>query len=1495
MSQSEFNDAFYGKFWVSYKTFRTTCIDNMGELEKMLEAEEAEFNEIEKLKREREQIEKDMQLKEQEQIEREKQLKEQEQIERERQLKETGVIERETDKDNQTEEETVNEGNASDTSLVFTGSDSSSEQQGESSSPRYDSDADGTQQNEDVWDTEDDHFRPSSDTVILATIQHLDTHDSVDIFANMFVHDQTHPAHPESISDIANHISQEMVDVVVLVILAKFGGKLIVGTCRHLGYLVYYKNYIETLKEQVKKLKARSQEVNQDVEEARRNGEIVVPGVYQWIKDVEIIYNDSSSFLNIEVQEGKSKCTDWFLNIKKRYTLSKKAKKKTDEVTNLTDARFNKISNPTLPLAVGERSTQDYKIFESRIPIMNQLIKFLKDESKHIISICGMGGSGKTTMVLKEVSRRGEWVKFFDEIIMAVVSKEHNLVKVQEDLAEWLGFKFKATNMEGRANELWKRLLQSKKGNLVILDDVWKNIDWDKIGIPFGEKYNNCKVILTSRSQDACNAMGCHDILTLDTLTESETWSLLGEIVGDSLQHDSELCETASKISKRCGGLPSAVVCLGRALKDKRKEVWNDTLKKLQNSMVPENIEGVKEYVYQSLQVSYDLLEDVETKKIFLLCCVYPEYANIPLEALVRCGMGLDFYKGVEFFINVRDRVHTLIDKLRSRFLLLSGDRKSTVKVHIVLLTVGISVASMLEPHLEPFSAAVVHEDRWPKGMKNGNYSAVSVVSNEISELPPDGLSFHKVELLQLACPKLSLEKLKTMFGRMKVAKVFEIWNMSLFSLSSFLDSLPREMVTLCMNCNIKNIGDIKAEEFVKLEILSLGNSYIKELPEQMGRFTKLRLLDMSSCRGLERISPGVISSLTQLEELDTGSKLWGNEEESDARLTELDSLEHLIYLGIHIKSIDILLQTSIFGKLKRYVIDVGVHLEKARSFSNRMLLLRLENTKIPLGGGIDKLLRKTTEKVFLTGDGMKMALEELVPSGFQQVKTLTAESCNSAEVEYLSDSSYSSNEAGVFSNLEKLSMEKIWHLKGIIRHDDRRLPDKSFSRLRKIRLYSLPEMTHLFTQSVAVNLVHLESLHVEYCTIMKQVILNPRPTEPSTFENKIMFPRFTELVLNDVSNLVCFSHGINLQIEFPLLKVLKLEYLQNFHAFCPEEINLANMVNYKGNIQSLVDDKVNLSSLAELTITNIGNIKYVWCGYLENLVHLQGLYIQFCQYDGTSDFDSTALGIEHVEFPLLRVLRLCWLTHFKSFCSEDKTGWPSSVFNDKVMFPSLETLEISELDSVEELWPNQLQTSQFCKLKSLRVEKCQKLVSIFKSDLQALFPSLEKLEVEKCDLLKEVWSSKAAPIRNLKDVLVYDCPKLRNMCSCSTFKGLSNLMSIDISCCKTMEAVVSDEHKDYGVLSVDKLEQLKLELLPNLNSFSPTKCDMELPELRHVIVNNCPDIHTFSGSSSITTPKLEFAVVDNAKTWLGDLNKTMQRFSKKEKKQNHAAPLVIC
>ncbi|MFS7906432.1 hypothetical protein Hanom_Chr01g00059111 [Helianthus anomalus] len=96
------------------------------------------------------------------------------------------------------------------------------------------------------------------------------------------------------------------------------------------------------------------------------------------------------------------------------------------------------------------------------------------------------------------------------------------------------------------------------------------------------------------------------------------------------------------------------------------------------------------------------------------------------------------------------------------------------------------------------------------------------------------------------------------------------------------------------------------------------------------------------------------------------------------------------------------------------------------------------------------------------------------------------------------------------------------------------------------------------------------------------------------------------------------------------------------------------------------------------------------------------------------------------------------------------------------------------------------------------------------------------------------------------------------------------------------MEAVVADDHKHgkiHEVLSFNQLEEVKLAFLPNLNYFSHTKCDMELPELTQVVIKSCPDMYTFS-VSSVITPNLKFAMVDDVESWFGDLNSTMRNRS---------------
>ncbi|KAL6311655.1 hypothetical protein AAG906_025734 [Vitis piasezkii] len=68
------------------------------------------------------------------------------------------------------------------------------------------------------------------------------------------------------------------------------------------------------------------------------------------------------------------------------------------------------------------------------------------------------------------------------------------------------------------------------------------------------------------------------------------------------------------------------------------------------------------------------------------------------------------------------------------------------------------------------------------------------------------------------------------------------------------------------------------------------------------------------------------------------------------------------------------------------------------------------------------------------------------------------------------------------------------------------------------------------------------------------------------------------------------------------------------------------------------------------------------------------------------------------------------------------------------VAFPSLELLNISGLDNVENIWHNQLLEDSFSQLKDIRVASCGKLLTIFPStSLVRDLVQLQDLRVSSC------------------------------------------------------------------------------------------------------------------------------------------------------------------
>ncbi|KAA8521157.1 hypothetical protein F0562_011838 [Nyssa sinensis] len=390
------------------------------------------------------------------------------------------------------------------------------------------------------------------------------------------------------------------------------------------------------------------------------------------------------------------------------------------------------------------------------------------------------------------------------------------------------------------------------------------------------------------------------------------------------------------------------------------------------------------------------------------------------------------------------------------------------------------------------------------------------------------------------------------------------------------------------------------------------------------------------------------------------------------------------------------------------------------------------------------------------------------------------------------------------------------------------------YPNLMKIYIDSCQSLRNVFSLSVAINIVHLEELEVSNCEKMQEIIAT-RSGSKETLD----------------------------KIEFPRLKLMRLESLQSLKSFWSSEsqeeerVEVVDLAPFE--LQSLFNDKVAFPSLEELYIVNM-ELNNKWhialtsksfsklrvlvvksCGklssvgslnLLQRLENLERLEISKCdsleevfkveEDSWTREEDETTL-----RFHQLKIMRFEYLPYLRSFfsgscilefpslkelsiecCGKLETIIPTinaptqHFFNKKVTFPSLEKLYIKGMDELNNKWHNVLPTESFSKLRVLVLESCGKLLSVGPLNLLQRLENLQELEISKCGSLEEVFKVEEEET----SMKIHDHTK----------------------------------REEETTLVFHQLKIMRFKYLPYLRSFYSGSCILEFPSLEELWIECC-------------------------------------------------------
>ncbi|GKV26370.1 hypothetical protein SLEP1_g35690 [Rubroshorea leprosula] len=463
-----------------------------------------------------------------------------------------------------------------------------------------------------------------------------------------------------------------------------------------------------------------------------------------------------------------------------------------------------------------------------------------------------------------------------------------------------------------------------------------------------------------------------------------------------------------------------------------------------------------------------------------------------------------------------------------------------------------------------------------------------------------------------------------------------------------------------------------------------------------------------------------------------------------------------------------------------------------------------------------------------------------------------------------------------------------------------------SFRNLTTLLVKKCQRLRNLFSIATAQNLVQLQSITVENCHFLTEIVGGEG--DGLDFEDVIVFSKLKVLKLKCLTRLASFCSA-NFTIMFPLLEEVMVAQCANFETFChgivrtpslqriqlTQEDDVARpVVELNDAINHVYKGKVGFSGLQYLDLSGFPQLVEIWNKNPQEILDFEQLCVlEICNCSDLKYLLTPSMALSLVSLEEMRVEN-CEM--MEQIITEEEA---TEVDEKEIIFPLLKTINLESCPNLRSFYVGnyKLECPSLSEMNLLDCPKMVTFASTFSTGQEAAGVSAERIGKEVIDIpiapffgdqvefssflvlmlssmnMQQIFQKQlltmSSVVHSIKHLLLKGCGNLKYLFTSSMIKSLVQLQLLEICDCVMMkEVIVNEGLAGEESLLLAKLEILTLEDLPKLTRFC-SGTYFEFPFLRSLHIIKCPLLETFISSSNVgeTSDMTESKIVEGTFT----------------------------